>query len=68
MNPNPCLCCPKINEDKNNTECTRCKKRIRYVRLLSSGSGCYPTKKDQSTPQLYSVDGNRSSQPFCPWR
>lgn len=45
MNPNPCFRCPKINEDKNNRECARCKKRIRYVNALSNHSGlCLPKK------------------------
>ena len=41
MNTNPCLTCPKIDEDKNNAECLQCEQRIHYVRQLSRAlDGC----------------------------
>jgi uncharacterized paraquat-inducible protein A len=41
MNTNPCLECPRINDDKNNPDCLKCDKRIRYVKQLSGSLGCY---------------------------
>jgi hypothetical protein len=34
MKSTPCLECPMKNEDKNNSVCLNCDKRIRYVRYL----------------------------------
>ena len=34
MNNNPCLVCQMLNEDKNNSFCVNCEKRINYVQQL----------------------------------
>ena len=34
MKHNPCLACRMLKEDKNNSHCTKCDKRIGYVQQL----------------------------------
>jgi hypothetical protein len=39
MTHNPCKKCSKVNEDKNNSVCRKCEKRLLYVTHLEQAFG-----------------------------